>query len=468
MERSSVGNRDTYLKKRVALLVASLSSFLASSIVAAINVALPSVGRDLSLGTVLLGWVTTSYLLAAAMSLVPFGKMADLVGRKRVFTGGLLLFAVSSLLAALAPSGAVLIGLRAVQGLGGAMIAATIVAILTSVFPAEERGKALGISTAATYVGLSLGPLIGGFLTQQLGWRSIFLINAPLGFLAIVIVVWKLEGEWQADKREPFDICGAAVYSLSLLAIMYGLSLLPTTAGVGAICCGTIGLLVFVWWEARAESPLLNLALFRGNKLFALSNATALITYMGSFAVGFLLNLYLQYIRSLTPQEAGLVLVSRPAVMAVFSPLAGRISDRFEPRVVASAGLALCVAGLSLLASLSPNANLSLVVVGLVLFGLGFAFFSSPNVNAIMGAVGSRYYGVASAMIGTTRLIGQMLSMVIATLVLALRVGKGEIVPEHYPQLLSGLRTALWMSVGLCTVGGITSLTRGKVPRHTS
>lgn len=449
--------------RQVTLLVASLSSFLTSFIIAAINVALPSIGRDLSMDAVLLGWVTTSYLLAAAMSLVPFGKVADLVGRKRVFILGVLLFVLSSLLAAVAPSGDILVGSRVVQGLGGAMVASTIVAILTSVFPAEERGRALGISTAATYVGLSLGPLIGGFLTQQLGWRSIFLVNIPLGLSVVGLMVWKLEGEWRGGEREGFDVLGTLMYGLSLVAVMYGLSLLPAMAGVWFICGGVLGLAAFVWWEGQAQNPLLNLGLLRHNRLFALSNLTALLTYVGTFAVGFLLSLYLQYIKGLTPQQAGLVLVAQPVVMAAFSPLAGRLSDRVEPRVVVSVGLALMILGLVLLASLGFDASLGFIVSSLVLFGLGFALFSSPNVSAIMGAVGKRHYGVASAMIGTMRLIGQMLSMGIATVVLALQIGKEEITPERHPLLLTSMRVILVVFAGLCTVSVSTSLARGKV-----
>jgi EmrB/QacA subfamily drug resistance transporter len=450
-------------KEQVTLLVASLSSFLTSFVIAAINVALPSIGRDLSMDAVLLGWVTTSYLLAAAMSLVPFGKVADLVGRKRVFILGVLLFVLSSLLAAVAPSGDILVGSRVVQGLGGAMVASTIVAILTSVFPAEERGRALGINTAATYVGLSLGPLIGGVLTQQLSWRSIFLVNIPLGLSVVGLTVWKLEGEWRGGIHEGFDVLGTLIYALSLVAVMYGLSLLPAMAGVWFICGGVLGLAAFVWWEGQVQNPLLNLGLLRHTRLFALSNLTALLTYVGTFAVGFLLSLYLQYIKGLTPQQAGLVLVAQPVVMAAFSPLAGRLSDRVEPRVVASVGLALMILGLLLLASLGFDASLGFIVSSLVLFGLGFALFSSPNVSAIMGAVGKRYYGVASAMTGTMRLIGQMLSMGIATVVLALQIGKVEITPERHPLLLTSMRVILVVFAGLCTVSVSMSLARGKV-----
>jgi EmrB/QacA subfamily drug resistance transporter len=463
MEGRPLTDRDSNAKKQVALLVASLSSFLTPFIVAAINVALPSIGKDLSLDAVLLGWVTTSYLLAAATSLVPFGKVADVVGRKRIFTAGVSLFVLSSLAAAVAPSGGALVGCRVAQGLSGAMMASTIVAILTSVYPPEERGRALGMNTAATYVGLSVGPLIGGLLTQQLGWRSIFLVNVPLGLVVFGLVVWKLEGEWRGGEPKRFDVLGSVIYGLSLVAVMYGLSVLPVLAGVWFICGGTLGLVAFVLWEARVQNPLLHLELFRHNRLFALSNMTALLTYVGTFAVGFLLSLYLQYIKGLTPQQAGLILVAQPVVMAAVSPLAGRLSDRVEPRVVASVGLALMIVGLMLLASLGFDASLSFVVSSLILFGLGFALFSSPNINAIMGAVEKQYYGVASAVTGTMRLMGQMLSMGIATLVLAVYIGKVEITPERYPIFLTSMRVALLVFAGLCVVSVSASLARGKV-----
>ncbi|MGD2144356.1 MAG: MFS transporter [Anaerolineae bacterium] len=449
--------------ENVALLTASLSSFLTSFLISAMNVALPSIGRALSMSAVGLAWVTTSYLLTAAMSLVPFGKAADLVGRKRVFTWGVLLFTVSSLLAAISPTGAVLIASRVPQGIGGAMIACTIVAILTAVFPADQRGRALGISVSATYLGLSLGPLLGGLLTQQLGWRSIFLINVPLGLIVAALVVWGLEGEPTRAEGKGFDILGSALYGLSLLATMYGLSRLPGRSGVWFLGGGAVGIVGFGWWETRSESPVVDLRLFQRNHLFALSNVTALLAYIGTFSVSFLLSLYLQHIKALTPQQAGVILVARPAMMAAFSPAAGRLSDRVEPRVVASMGLGLMVLGLALLLLLDRDANLALVVASLVLSGLGFALFSSPNANAIMSAVQTRFYGVASAVMGTMRLIGQMLSMGIATLIIALYVGEAELTPDRYPMFLSSVRVAVAVSMAVSAGGVISSLARGEV-----
>jgi EmrB/QacA subfamily drug resistance transporter len=451
------------VSKRVTLLIATLSSFLTPFMSSSVNIALPSIGKEFSLDAVLLSWVATSYLLAAAMFLVPFGKVADIQGRKKIFTYGISIYTLSSFIAAISTSAILLICSRIAQGIGGAMIFGTGVAILTSVFPAGERGRALGINVAATYSGLSLGPFLGGFLTQHFGWRSIFLVNVPLGLIVIVLVFWKLKGEWAEARGEKFDLIGSIIYSLSLVAIMYGFSLLPERLGNWLILTGILGILAFVWWETRVDSPVLNMNLFSNNTVFAFSNLAALINYSATFAVSFLLSLYLQYVKELSPQNAGLILVSQPIVMALLSPLAGRLSDRIESRVVASTGMALTVAGLVLLTLLNEDTTVGFIIVSLLTLGLGFALFSSPNTNAVMSSVEKRFYGVASATLATMRLTGQMLSMGIATLILALYVGKVQIMPENYPLFLNGVKIAFIISAALCFGGVFASLARGKV-----
>ena len=448
--------------KRVALLVATLSSFLTPFMFNAINVALPIIGKKFSADTVLLSWVATGYLLAAAMFLLPFGKVADIYGRKKVFTYGILTYTIASLLCAISTSIPLLIGFRVLQGLGAAMIAGTGVAILTSVSPIQERGKVLGINVAATYLGLSLGPLLGGILTQQLGWRSIFLVNVPIGLLVLALVFWKLKGEWVGAGGEKFDFVGSLVYGLALVALMYGISRLPALWGAGLILAGVLGLGLFVWWEVRVAHPVLNMDLFRNSAALTFSSLAALIHYSATSAVTFLLSLYLQHIKALSPQNAGLVLVAQPAVMAILSPFAGRLSDRIASRVLASAGMAVTVVGLLLLISLSGQTTVGFVVFSLMLLGFGFALFSSPNMNAIMSSVENRYYGIASAMVGTMRLIGQMLSMAIATLIFVIYIGKVQITPEHYPAFLTSLKTAFIIFAVLCCGGIFASLARGK------
>lgn len=449
--------------KKTVLLVATLASFLAPFMGSSVNIALPAIEREFGIDAVLLGWVVTAYMLAAAMFLVPFGRIADIWGRKKVFAYGTAIYTISSLLAGLAPSVSLLIGWRILQGIGGSMIFGTGVAILTSVFPAGERGKAIGINTAAVYMGLSLGPVLGGFLTQNFGWRSIFLANVPLGVLILVLVFWKLSGEWAAAQGERFDLVGSVIYSVSLAAIMYGFTRLPETVGVWLLLAGGFGLAAFTWQELRSPSPVLNLNLFRRNLGFAFSNLAALVNYSATAGVGFLLSLYLQYIKGLSPQAAGFVLVSQPLVMALFSPLAGRLSDRIEPGIVASIGMGLTTIGLVLFAFLNSQTPLTWVVASLVFVGLGFALFSSPNTNAVMSSVEKRFYGVASATLGTMRLIGQMLSLGIAVLIFALYMGRVRITPEYYTLFLAGMRVAFIIFAVLCFGGIFASLARGRI-----
>ncbi len=449
--------------RRAALLVATLSSFLTPFMASAINVALPSVARELRLSTVAMGWVATIYLLATAIVLLPSGRIADMTGRKRVFAIGISIFTLATLACGLSPSAAALLVARVAQGIGSAMIFSTGVAILTLVFQPSERGQVMGLNVAATYTGLSAGPYAGGLLVNYLGWRSVFFATVPLGLLALVVLLRSLRGEWAEARGERLDGVGGAVYSLALLAGMLGLSLLPGWPGWVLLVAGGLGIVGFIGWERRTPCPLLDVRLFQYNRPFAYSNLAALINYSATSAVGYMLSLYLQTVRGLSPQRAGLVLVSQPVMMALFSPLAGRLADRIEPRMVASAGMGLTAAGLAMLIPLGVGSPLAYVILCQLALGIGFAFFSSPNVSAIMGSVARRHYGVASAALATMRLLGQMLSIGLATLFLALMVGRGEIQPEHHGSFMVALRVTFTVFAALCGAGVLASLARGNL-----
>ena len=448
--------------ERVVLVVATLASFLTPFMGSATNVALPAIGREMRLPAVALSWVATAYLLSAAVFLVPFGKLADIHGRKRVFVSGLLVYTATSALCALAPSLSFLLAGRVAQGLGGGMIFGTSVALLTSIFPPGRRGLALGVNVSAVYLGLSLGPPLGGLLTEQLGWRSVFLANVALGGVAAAIAAQGLVGEWKEAPGDRLDWPGALLYGVGLFALMYGLGVLPSRTGAGLVALGLLSLVAFVAWERRAAYPLLDMALFARNRVFAFSNLAALINYAATFAVGFLLSLYFQSVRGLTAQAAGGILAVQPLVQASLSPFAGRLSDRVDPRVVASAGMGLIALGLALLAFAPHATPVAFVVACLVLLGAGFGLFSSPNTNAVMGSVAKRAYGVAAATLATMRLVGQMLSMGVASLVLALFVGREAVGPERAGEFVAGMRAAFGLYAVLCVAGVFASLARGR------
>lgn len=444
--------------KKVALLVTTTTSFLNAYTMASVNIAFPAIGEEFKLDAVILGWVPTSFLLASAMFLVPFGRVADIYGRKKIYTYGVFVYTISSLIQGLSYSPLLFMVFRVVQGIGGAMIFGIGAAILTSVFPARERGKALGINVASVYIGLSLGPTLGGFLTQHLGWRSVFLVGVPLGIFIIGAVLWKLKGEWAEARGEKIDFVGSIVYALALMAIMYGFSLLPEMTGVCLIVAGIASACAFIWWELRVTSPVLNISLFKNNTAFALSSLAALINYSAIFASTFLLSLYLQYIKGFSPAHAGLILVVSPIVQAIASPFAGRLSDRIEPRIIASVGMAVTAVGLLLFIFVGENTHLAFIFCGLVILGLGLALFASPNMNAIMSSVEKRYYGVASGTVATMRITGQMLSMGIAMLFIALFVGRVQITPEYYPAFLRSMRADFIVFTALCFAGIFASL----------
>ena len=442
-----------------ALLVATLANFLTPFMSSAVNIALPAIGAEFGADAVLLSWIPTSFLLAAAMFAVPFGRISDIYGMKRIFLCGITLFTVSSLLSAVASSALSLILFRVLQGIGSAMIFVTGLAIVTSVYPARERGKAIGINIAAVYVALSLGPVVGGVMTQHLGWRSLFYAMIPLGIVILGLTCWKVKNEWAECRGEGFDWKGCLLCSIVLVLIIYGFSILPGLAGIILVFLGIVGFSGFLIFELRVDSPVLNVRLFK-NRTFALSSLAALINFSATFAVVFLLSLYLQYIKGLDPQSAGLILVAQPVVMAIFTPIAGRLSDRFEPWKLASLGMALSMFGLFLFSLITAETGIAVVSTGLVILGLGFGLFASPNTSAIMGSVERKFYGVASAMVSTMRLLGQMFSMGLALMVFALFIGNAQITPVQYPALLDSIRTVFVVCTILCFAGIFASLAR--------
>ena len=444
--------------KKIVLSVVTMASFLMPFMGSSINIALPPIQREFGMDAILLAWVPTSFILSVTVFLLPFGRIADIYGRKKIFTYGVAINTVFCLLAALSNSTVMLLIARVLQGVGGAMIYSTSIALITSTRPVEERGRALGIYVAVVYLGLSLGPFLGGVLTHNFGWRSIFLVNIPLGVAIITLLLWKLKQEWAEAKGEKFDFYGSAIYGFAIVAVMYGLSLLPELPAVGLIVIGALGFVAFCWWETRATDPILEISLFRRNKAFTLSNLAALINYSATYAIAFLLSLYLQYMKGLTPQTAGMVLLAMPVVQFIFSPLAGRLSDRITPQILAASGMALTTIGLTVFIFLNPDTEIVPILITLMLLGLGFAFFASPNTNAVISSVEIKTYGVASATLATMRQVGMMLSMGIAMLVFTIYIGRVEITPEYYPDFMRSTRIAFLIFAVLCLSGVFASL----------
>lgn len=454
-------NTDQKLLRRAVLIVATLTAFMMPFMMSALNLALPAIQKEFAIDAVLLNWVVSSYVLAAAVTLVPSGKLADIYGRKKIFISGVVLFFSAALFLAPARAYWWLILWRVVQGLGGGMVMSTGIAMITSVFPLNERGKAIGFNVAAVYAGLAMGPIAGGFLTEVFGWRSIFILTVPMGMLVFYLSVRMIREDWAEAEGEKFDFLGSLLLGGAFICFMFGLSLMPSWNGVTVAGFGILLTLLFIGQELRTPFPVFEVRLFRDNRVFAFSGLAALINYGATSAVSFLLSLYLQYIMGFGPQRAGLVLLFQPVVMALLSPIAGKLSDRIEPRVLASLGMSLTALGLLQLSFLHQKSNAGAVILALICLGLGFALFSSPNMNAIMSSVEKRYYGVASGAVGSMRLIGNMISMAVAMVLFAIYLGSEGITPEQYPALLKAIKTCFGIFCALCTLGIFFSLARG-------
>lgn len=452
---------DKKLKKKI-LTSCTLGAFISPYMISSINVAIPQLGREFQLSTSTMNWVVLSASLFMAVFMLPFGKLADIYGRKKFLLLGISIFTLASFFCGLSVNIIMLIAFRILQGASAGMISVTSISLLSSVYFREERGRALGINVAATYIGLSSGPFLGGFLTQYLGWRSLFFSVVPLGII-LIILLSSFKQDWTDAKGEQFDFKGSLIYSGGLFGVVGGLSLIRYPWGLLMIFSGSILIALFLFYEKRVKNPILDVNLLKNNQVLSFSSLAALINYSATFAIAYLLSLYLQYVKGLDPQQAGLVLISQPLMQALFSPLAGSLSDRVEPQIVASSGMAITTIGLGLLIFLGENSSFQYIIFTLLIVGFGFALFSSPNTNAVMSSVSRRYYGVASGILGSARTAGQALSMAITSLVMVIYMGNISISLDYHPGFLESIKVNFAILTILCFLGIFASIARGKI-----
>lgn len=452
----------TPLQKSVLVMVL-LNALSVPIMLSSVNVALPHIAADLELSALTTSWIPTAFLMASAMFILVFGRLADMFGRKRVFLMGSVSVVFASLLAAASTGAISLLSARFLQGVGAAMLYATQMAIVSSVFPVATRGRVIGLVISFIYIGLATGPLLGGIVVDQFGWRINFLLQIPLAVLVFLIGVYKVEGEWAADEKGTFDFTGALIYCLAILIICIGVSFLPSLISYILIAAGLIGIGIFFQQAKASEHPLMDVNLFFTNKTFTFSCLASFIMYTATFMNVVLLSLYLQYLKGLSPTTAGLLMMVQPLTMAIFSPLMGKLSDNTEPRILASAGMSITAFGLVLLALLNSDSQTSSIIMALVVTGLGFSLFSSPNVNAIMSSVSRKYLGSAAAAVSTTRILGQLSSMVLVTLVMALNFGAAQIEPSSYSELEKTISFSFYLAAAICLPGLVLSAVRGTI-----
>jgi EmrB/QacA subfamily drug resistance transporter len=448
------------------IVIVAITSFMGTFLISSVNIALPAIEHSLQMNAISISWLINAFLLATAIFLFPAGKIGDLTGIRRLFKIGIVIFSLSSLICGFVNSGTSLIIFRFIQGMGAAFTSTTGPAILVSAFPAKYRGRVLGISVAAVYLGLAFGPFAGGFLTQYFGWRSIFYVSAIFGLISILIAfsyLGKDQIEQFAGKK--VKLKGTVFYMLGLIALVYGSSNIPETYAWILMFAGIIFLAIFWKVESHSSHPVIETKLFTHNRLFAFSNIAALINYSATFAIVFLLSIYLQKIQALNPRDSGTILIAQPVIMAIFSPIAGRLSDKIQPRYLTSIGMAMCTIGLLIFAFFTAQTPLFAIVITLVWVGFGFAMFSSPNMNTIMSAVDKTRYGLASGSAATMRVVGQIVSMTIATIFFASFIGNQSIMFVSDSIFLSAMKWA-FLSFAIISSSGIYfSYYRGKVIR---
>ena len=441
------------MQSNKVLLVLCMSAFLVPFMGSSINLALPEISKTFSFKAVTLTWISTAYLMLSAIFQIPLARLADLIGRRRIFEWGLLIFSLSTFFTGFAPTGLIMIALRSIAGIGSAMIFGTSMAILTSSFPPAQRGRALGLNTAVVYSSLAAGPFLGGLMTHYWGWQSIFFICGSFGLVVIVLSRLFLRKEWIESKGEKFDFIGSLIYALALFCVIYGFTELSNFVGFIWLFAGAVSLMFFVFYEKNYKAPVFNVRLFSQNRIFTLSSLAALINYASTAAVAFMLSLYLQYIKGFDSRHAGLVLITQACIQSVFSLVSGKLSDKIAPPILATIGMTLSFAGLLGLCFIKASTSIYMLIIILLVLGVGFGIFSSPNTNVIMSSVEKKYYGQASATTGTVRLTGQAFSMGIAGMAIGLQVGNQAIEPSIYPAFLQSMRITFMIFASLSIIG---------------
>jgi len=445
------------------LIAVNLASFLPTFMTSAVNIAIPSIGEQFGSGALELGWVMTVFLLGSTVFLVPFGRLADIIGRKKVFISGMVVFILSTAFCAVSKSIGMLIVGRAFHGASSSMVFSTVEAILASVFPPQKRGRMLGLNAAVVYIGFSLGPVLGGILNHWLGWAAIFYLGAVLGAVTIVITLVKLKGEWTKTVYEKYDWIGTILYVSGLVIFMYGISAVASS-GIAkyVVMAGVVLVALFVIYSMRVSNPMLNVQLFFKNKAFAFPSLTVFLNYVAIAGLSFFLSVYLQVIRGFESQTAGGILIAQPIMMVILAPVMGRISDRINPRTLASMGMILTALGVGLLSFLGIGTPVWFIMVCLAMLGAGMALFSAPNTNAVLGSVEERHYGIASSVIGTMRMAGQSVSLAIMTLIINMYIGNIEFSLADASRLISGGNAACIVFALFGVAGVVTSFIRGK------
>ena len=444
-------------KKNLILLICTVLSFFTVFAVNAVMVVIPSIAGEFHMSNIVQNWITIIFLLVVAVMSVPAGQISGKYGLKKVTILSIILFIIISVVNVLVTSAEEFLACRFVLGIALSFINVTSMAMVVSAFKPEERGKALGINITGVYIGLSLSPVLGGILNYQLGWRSVVLFGVPFLFVILALLLTKIDEEWVTFENISLDIKGSFAYGIGMVLFMYGFTILNSLSGVVLTVLGIIILVVFGLIELREPNPVFDIRFFK-NRKFLSSNFASLCAYLATFAVTTILNYHLQYIKGFNSQSAGIILLVAPLCQVILAPIAGRLSDRYVPQILAAIGMSLGTISLILFSFLGSETPLEFLIVSMIIYGVGFGLFSPPNTNVIMSSVPPKDTSVASAAVSTMRTVGQAMSIGILTLVFAFVMGNVEIVEQNYPLLISSCQITCIICVVLCIASVFASL----------
>ena len=437
-----------------------------------VNVALPSIRADLGISVSELEWVVNAYALTFGVLLLSGGKLADLLGRRRIFIAGLVIFTAASLWCGLAGGAGSLIAARTVQGVGAALMNPATLSIITATFPPRQRGTAIGIWAGVSALALAIGPLVGGVLTERISWSWIFFVNVPVGVLGVLAARAFIDETRDTSREQRLDLPGLVTSAVGLFALTYGLIQTNThpwgsSRVLSLLALAVVALTAFVLLELRQRLPMLDLSLFR-NPSFSGANTVMGLVGLAMFGIFFYNSLFLQNVLGYSAIKTGATFLPMTVLIILIAPFAGRLSDRIGPRWPMGVGMALLTGSLLLFGTLDEHSSFWNILPGLLVGGFGMAITMAPTTAAAMGSVPVDKAGVGSAVINSMRQVGGSLGIAIMGTLVATRVNVGPANPAYAVQFVDGYHRALQVGAAilLAGAGAVVAVAAVRRPRR--
>ncbi len=452
----------TKSEKKTLLIASCAASVITPMTGSMMNLSLVGIGNSFNIGTFALAYINTVFLISSVIFMVPIAKIADMIGRKKVFVFGLIIYMIASFAAYFSISFTMLLGLRFLMGLGAAAMATTAMTMITDAFGPKERGSAIGYVTASVYSGLAMGPVVGGLINDVFGWRAVFFVTIPLAVVSL-FAIWKVRPEVVSKVKKKFDLAGTFLYTAGISLAIAGLINLPRFESFVSMALGVMVLITFVKYEKNIDEPVLNVGIF-SNKLFSRSSLASFLINSANFSVVFFMALYLQTIGALSSSQAGTIMFIQPVIQTLLTAYFGKLYDRMQDkRILPTAGVVVSGVGVTLMLFLSLQVNFVLVITSLIFFGLGNSIFNAPNTTATMSSVQPCDRGSASAMVAVVRQFGMLVSMGIAMGTISVVMGSLDALnPSTYGNFVTVIHTSFIISVFMCVLAMLASWFRGK------